>query len=269
MHLARAALLLGLLFAAQLFAAQFREYYRSGEQVAPQQPAPQPQQPVIRRVQPPAQTPVQQTRPAAPLPAAAPRRIVREAPAGHFGFGGNWLVRGAFATVAQSRLVSVATRDTSDEVYYKPGNKLMGTADGSTLTHTAGDLLFGFQLGAGYQLPRDGNFWFLDFSSAGDTQELLLSFAWTLPRYAFSGSIPYVKALGGIGHVDAEGLAPTAFSLGLGIGAYNWLTAQRNWRLEYGLDLTRREWLPIRHDYGNEEWVDNEWRLYLGAAWRF
>ena len=270
MHLARMALLLGFLFPLTLFSAQFREYYRSGEQVAPQQPAPSPapvQAPPIRRIEPPAQAP----RPALQPPAAPARPAVRGIRSGHFGWNGDWLVRASLGAVAQSRSVTVETADlaTNDEVYYRPDNKLMGTADGSVLTHDATDLLFRLQLGLGYQMPGEGNFWLIELYSAGDLQETLFSYAWTLPGYTFSGSIPYLKALVGMGHVDAEGLSPTSLSFGVGAGAYNWLTRTRNWRLEYGLDLTRREWLPIEHNYGPEAWVDTEWHLYLGTAWRF
>lgn len=268
MHLARVALWTVLLFSAPLWAAQFREYYR-GEPVTPRQDAPAPTtqprvvpqpapQPAIRRAQPPV---------AAPQPVR--RTASRHAPAGYFGWGGNWLVRVSGGVVPQSRSVQVDTRNTGVPVRYTPDNTLMGTADGSTLTHKAEDLLFRFQAGVGYQLPNDGNFWMLDLYSAGDLQETLLSYAWTFPQHVFGGSIPYVKAIGGIGHVDAEGLAPTSFSLGIGAGAYNWLDTAKTWRLEYGLDLARREWLAIEHTYGSEEWIDIDWHLYLGAAWRF
>lgn len=243
-------------------AAQFREYYRPGERAAPQEEvAPMPQ-PTPRRVQP-------QTQTAQPTPVVQRRPTIASAPTAHFGFGGNWFVRASVGAVSQSRAVSVQTDTSGVDVYYKPDNTLMGMAEGNTLTHNANELFFRPQIGFGYQWPREGNFWTLDFYTTSDLQETLLNYAWTLPSRAFSSTIPYLKLIGGVGHVDAEGLAPTSFSVGAGAGAYNWLDNTRHWRLEYGIDYTRREWLPINHSYGIEEWVDSEWHLYLGTAWRF
>ncbi len=168
--------------------------------------------------------------------------------------------------------MAVDTRaDSTDTIYYRPDNSEIGTADGSgnTLTHAVESFLFRPQIGLGYQWPGEGNFLTLDFYSLKEVQETLVQFHYTLPSWRVNTSIPFLKLGVGLSHTDSEGLSPTALSWSLGLGAYHALSGSQSWRLEYGLDYTRREWLSINHHYGQESWSDRDWHLYLGTAWRF
>lgn len=258
------------LITTTIFAAQFKEYYRGGEpsSVQPQTP-PKAPQPAVRatpkatpRVAPKVQTPPQN----APV---VRQRVVARIPSFYFGWTGNFFVRASAGFVRQDRSVSVKTINNGDAVYYKPKNHFMGTANGSKLTYDTSELFFRPQIGVGYQLINEGNFWSLDYYNTGDVSELLFNYAFTFPQRRIATAIPYVKLIGGVGHTDSEGFSPTTFSLGVGVGAYHYIDRNSKFRLEYGVDYSRREWLPIKHSYGNEDWIDHEAHLYMGAAYKF
>ncbi len=257
----RVLFLLPLLFST-LVAAVFQEY-RTGQPVqprtAPEQTQPQPTQPVRQTPQRPAAPQTAQPQPAAP---------------GLFGFGGRFLVRASIGGVLHERSITVRSNPDAgaQAIYCQPGGDEIGTTEVGVVKSfscSSDELLLRPQIGIGYQWPGEGHFLTLDFYTLDEVQETLLQFHYTLPEHTLNESIPFLKLALGVSHTDSEGLSPTALSWGVGLGAYNWLQEGRRWRLEYGLDYTQREWLPINHSYGEESWSDREWHLYLGTAWRF
>lgn len=240
-----------------LFAAQFKEYYRTNDAQPPKE------QPSATLQTKPAQTQNQFATP------TLRKRTVDKLPSFYFGWTGNHIVRLSAGFVKQSRDVKVKTTNSGDDVYYKPKNHLMGSADGSTLSYTANDLFFRPQIGYGYQLAFDGNFWTVDYYKTNNISELLFNYSVTFPKRRIASAIPYVKGIAGIGYVDSEGFSPTSLSFGVGVGAYHYLDKKLKTRIEYGIDYTMREWLGIDHSYGKEEWSDQEAHLYIGIVYRF
>ena len=171
---------------------------------------------------------------------------------------------------SRSRTVEVETNATGASVYYRPDHHYMGVANGSTLSHSVTESHIRYSLAFGYQLPNEGNFWYVEYAqAAADTKELLFSYAVSLPSMTFANTIPFVKIGALIGYGDNERYSPSSFGLLAGVGGYNYCGRTRKFRLEYGLDFLRTEWLPINHEYGSEEWTDNVWYLYMGAAYKF
>lgn len=280
MHFVRILFAL-LLLISSLFSAQFKEYYQGNEPqgVEPQRaqtPAPQ-RTPTPQRapVQQPAQQPakVVQPQPVAQTPPANQPQIVQRQvayiPPFYFGWKGNFLIKASAGAVRESRSVSVKSHNTGQDVYYKPKNKYLGKADGSELSYEDSELFFRPQIGVGYQMINEGDFWTLDYSFAEDISELLINYNFTFPERRISTAVPYIRLLAGVGHTNSAGTNATSLSFGLGAGAYHYISANSRFRLEYGVDFARREWLPINHDYGKEEWVDLDLHLYLGVAYKF
>ncbi|MDR2033553.1 MAG: hypothetical protein LBP89_02850 [Helicobacteraceae bacterium] len=271
------------LSASLVYAATFDTYYSTDRPDAPQAPAPKapfsvntpapsaPQTPSVSRQ--PAQTPARvqpRQEPISREPFRTRKTVLSAAPHGVFGLKGDFLLHASVGFSSLAREARVDTRNTGESVYYRPTNDYMGVANGSTLTHNDDDTKWRYQVGIGYQLPNDGNFWYFDYAyDADETRELDCSFAWSLPSLAIANTIPYIKFGANIGFGDSQKYAPSSFGVLLGVGGYNYLNDAKSFRLEYGVDYSRTEWLPIRHNYGNEEWIDDLWHIYLGAAYRF
>jgi hypothetical protein len=269
-------------------AATFETYYGTDRPDSPQSAtqAPAPREPF--RVNAPAaqpQTPATQTpqnavqpRTPAAREAQAPvsiapfqtrRTVLTAAPHGVFGLKGNYLLRASVGFSSLERKVSVDTLGGGQAVYYRPKNKFMGYSNGKTLTYDDDETRWRYQLGVGYQLPNEGNFWYLEYARAKETSELDGSFAISLPSLRIENVIPYVKLGVNLGFSDSEGISPSSLGVLLGAGGYNYLNDAKSVRLEYGLDYSRTEWLPIPHGYGDEKWTDTLWHIYFGAAYRF
>jgi hypothetical protein len=199
-----------------------------------------------------------------------PVRFLNAAPHGNFDWKTDYIVRVTTGFWHLNRKVSVKTSPTGGAVYYRPTRSYMGVADGNTLTHNASETEFRAQAGFGAQLPDEGNYYLLEFGYAGsEIKELIASYAVTMPNRQFFNTIPFFKAGALLGYGDSEGLSPSSFGVLLGVGGYNYVGESRRFRLEYGIDLARTEWLAINKSYGNEEWTDITWHVYIGAAFKF
>ncbi|MDR0746847.1 MAG: hypothetical protein LBE89_03020 [Helicobacteraceae bacterium] len=280
------ALLVFLAAWAVVEGALFETYYGNPGDAPqpPRTPLPQPQQPQPQRQQPqqpqqpqsqPQQLQIIRTSPApfraesAP-PTRRPVRVLNAAPHGNFDWKTDYIIRVTTGFWRLDRDVSVKTSPTGSGVYYRPTHSYMGIADGSTLTHSAGETEFRAQVGVGAQLPNEGNYWLLEFGYAGsEIKELIASYAVTIPSRQFFNTIPFLKAGALLGYGDSEGLSPSSFGVLLGAGGYNYIGQSRRLRLEYGIDLARTEWLTINKSYGREEWTDITWHIYIGAAYKF
>ncbi|MDR1450945.1 MAG: hypothetical protein LBI57_01230 [Helicobacteraceae bacterium] len=260
-------------------AALFETYYSSDRSDEPIKNNPAAQPPF--NVGPPPQTSPRQDagtapRAVSPTPRQEPSprapfrtRRLAAAPHGSFALGGAFLLRASVGFASLDRQVSVDTLGGGEAVYYRPENAFMGYSNGATLKHNDQDARWRYQFGVGYQLPNEGNFWYLDYANSDETQELDASFAFSLPSARVANTIPYIKIGANIGFGDSRGAAPSSFGVLLGVGGYNYLNDAKSFRIEYGVDYSRTEWLPISHRYGDEEWIDNLWHIYLGAAYRF
>ncbi|MDR2152664.1 MAG: hypothetical protein LBO72_07580 [Helicobacteraceae bacterium] len=255
-------------------AAQFDTYYSSDRPATPQAPAARepftinraPQAPAAQNKAPNVKP---QSDPIIRAPFQTSKRTLSAAPHGHFGLNGSFLIRASVGFGALDRKVSVDTLGGGEAVYYRPTNTFMGYANGGRLKHDDRDTRWRYQLGAGYQLPNEGNFWYLEYAYAEETREIDASYALSLPSARIANTIPYIKFGANVGFSDSKKHAPSSFGVLLGIGGYNYLNAAKSFRLEYGADYSRTEWLPISRAYGDEEWTDNLWHIYLGAAYRF
>ncbi|GHV59834.1 hypothetical protein FACS1894103_4050 [Campylobacterota bacterium] len=272
-------------------AALFETYHSNDQQQTQPAPAPRqpPQQPTplppFRTAPAPAPTPaptpapnpVIRTVPAVQQPAVQPtvqpplrQRIFDSAPHGTFDWKGNFLGKAAIGYASRSREVAVDTKNTGASVYYRPDHYYMGVANGGTLTHSVTESHIRYSLAFGYQLPDEGNFWYLEYAqAAADTKELLFTYAVSLPSMQFANTIPFLKVGALIGYGDSQRYSPSSFGLLAGVGGYNYWGNSRRLRLEYGLDFSRTQWLPINHNYGSEKWTDNLWFLYIGATYKF
>ncbi|MDR3347151.1 MAG: hypothetical protein LBN32_00915 [Helicobacteraceae bacterium] len=280
-----------LLFVAWAEAAVFETYYSADK--PPKTVQPPAQTSPSKTVQPIVQTPARviETKPIAPpksnpsgqnivptfrQPARSPTTpIVRfstkeRAPHGAFALGGNYLVKVSTGLSALRREVSVETSNSMERVICTPTGKTIGEANGDTLECSENDARFRWQIGIGYQLANEGNFWALEYGAAdSETKELLFSFAYTMPSLKTWNTIPFIKlgAIAGFG--DSEKYSPSSLGFLAEIGGYNYLNDSNSVRLEYGLNFSRSQWLRIEHSYGKEYWTDNRWYLYLGATYRF
>jgi hypothetical protein len=254
-------------------AAQFETYYSSDRPAAPQAPSAREPFTVVRPPQNaqdrPSAAARTQSNPAAQPPFQTRRRVLTAAPHGHFGLGGSFLIRASVGFSALDRKVSVDTLGGGEAVYYRPTDTLMGYSNGGKLKHDDRDTRWRYQLGVGYQLPNEGNFWYLEYAYADETRELDASYALSLPSLRVANTIPYIKFGANLGFGDSQKNSPSSFGVLLGFGGYNYLNDARSFRLEYGADYSRTEWLPIAHPYGDEDWIDNLWHIYLGASYRF
>ncbi len=155
---------------------------------------------------------------------------------------------------------SIAVCDTDSAI---------GTSDGSTYTfnedtinYTKSELLIGMQNG------YTGNFYEVNIYTGDDISELTGTVGYTFPEYTFSVAwfIPFFKGNIGLGYTGADSLNPTSLSATVGIGGY---TIMKKFKLRYGFDYTKRQWSTIKHDYGNESWIDTETRGYIGVTYNY
>ncbi|GHV03210.1 hypothetical protein AGMMS50229_01680 [Campylobacterota bacterium] len=239
----------------------------------PQSPPPrvietQPSAPRVIEIRPQQSAPTRSPQPRTPTQIR--QTELESAPHGSFGWGGNYLIKATAGFSDLDRAVTVNTTNTGENVICTPTGRVIGQADTSKLGCSDSEKAFRFQLGFGYQLPDDGNYWLVEYAQGkSETKELAFDFYYTLPSLRIANTVPFIKIGTYLGYGDSEKLSPSSLGFVGGIGGYNYLTDAPRLRLEYGLDFSREEWLKIAHTYGDEYWRDTRWHLYIGLAYRF
>ncbi|MCV6607710.1 MAG: hypothetical protein OIF32_05815 [Campylobacterales bacterium] len=145
---------------------------------------------------------------------------------------------------------------------------MLGYANGDDYNLEEKNSVYKNNLIYGTQKGYTGNFYEFGLSHQEEVSEFIIQFGNTFPNLTFSKGwfIPFINTGVGLGYTGADSLNPTSTAFFLGLGGY---TIFKKAKLRYGVQTTYRMWATIKHNYGDEDWIDNEVNPYIGLTYNF